>query len=130
MGHSQMQQFKFSQRSLDKLHGVHPELIAVAVLALKLSTVDFGITCGLRTLEEQKALVAAGASKTLDSRHITGDAIDVAAWIGPKLSWDMTYYQQIAVAMKQAAEHLGVPIEWGGDWITFKDGPHFQLVRS
>lgn len=119
--------YRFSQASYGKMAGVHPALIVVAGLALTLSPVDFGVTCGMRTIAEQKKLLAEGKTQTMNSRHLTGHAIDLAAMPDGKLSWDWGYYHQLAVAMKQAASILGVPIEWGGDWTTFKDGPHFQL---
>ena len=121
--------FRFSKRSLKALEGVHPALVAVAHRALELSPVDFVVTEGLRTLERQKELKAAGASRTLNSRHITGHAIDVAAWVG-EIRWDWPLYAKIADAFKQAASELNVAIVWGGDWKSFRDGPHFELSRS
>lgn len=119
--------FKFSQRSENNLRGVHPDLVKVARLALELSPVDFGITEGLRTVERQKQLVAEGKSQTMNSRHISGHAVDVFAYPTPAGSWDWQYYQQISQAFKQAGKNMGIPVEWGGDWKTLKDGPHFQL---
>ena len=119
--------FKFSQRSENNLRGVHPDLVKVVRLALELSPVDFGITEGLRTVERQKQLVAEGKSQTMNSRHISGHAVDVFAYPTPAGSWDWQYYQQISQAFKQAGKNLGIPVEWGGDWKTLKDGPHFQL---
>ena len=117
--------YKFSQRSLDNLRGVHPDLVRVVNRAIELTPIDFLITEGLRTKERQRQLVAAGASKTMNSRHITGHAVDFAAWVGG-VRWDWPLYAKIAAAFKQASKELGVPIEWGGDW-RFKDGPHVQL---
>lgn len=122
--------FALSSRSLYNLDGVHPDLAAVVKLAIKKTPVDFMVTEGVRTIERQKQLVAAGASKTLNSRHITGHAVDLAALINGKVEWSWPLYSQIATAMKQAAAELKIQIEWGGDWKTFKDGPHFQLARS
>jgi peptidoglycan L-alanyl-D-glutamate endopeptidase CwlK len=119
--------FIFSQRSEERLKGVHPDLVNVARRALALSPVDFGITEGLRTVERQKQLVAEGKSQTMNSRHITGHAVDVFAYPTPAGSWDMTYYRQIADAFSAASKELGIPVEWGGNWTTLKDGPHFQL---
>ncbi|MDJ3915553.1 M15 family metallopeptidase [Salmonella enterica] len=119
--------FKFSQRSENNLRGVHPDLVKVVRLALELSPVDFGITEGLRTVERQKQLVAEGKSQTMNSRHISGHAVDVFAYPTPAGSWDWQYYQQISQAFKLAGKNLGIPVEWGGDWKTLKDGPHFQL---
>lgn len=119
--------FSFSSRSENNLVGVHPDLVRVARRALELSPVDFAITEGLRTLARQKELVAQGKSQTLNSRHITGHAVDVFAYPTSAGSWEWTYYQQIAGAFKQAGDTLGIPVEWGGDWTSLKDGPHFQL---
>lgn len=117
----------FSEKSNTKLEGVDERLVQVAHLALQLSPVDFGITEGVRTLERQKELVRAGASRTLKSKHLEGKAIDVVAYVGGKVAWDWPLYEKIAKAFKQAAAELDVNIKWGGDWVTFKDGPHFQL---
>jgi len=121
--------FKLSQKSKDKLVGVHPELVRVVELALSLSDVDFGITEGVRSLERQKELVAAKKSQTMRSYHLTGKAVDVVAYVDGKISWDWGLYEKIAIAFKQAAKQLNVEITWGGDWKSFKDGPHFQIER-
>jgi peptidoglycan L-alanyl-D-glutamate endopeptidase CwlK len=84
----------------------------------------------MRTKEQQKELVACGASRTMNSRHLTGHAVDVVAWKGGKISWSWPLYHQISNAMKQAALELQVDIQWGGDWVSFKDGPHFQLTHE
>lgn len=122
--------FKLSKRSLDNLQGVHPDLVKVVHRAIELTQVDFGVIEGLRTAERQRELKAKGASKTLNSRHITGHAVDVMAYIGSEGRWDWPLYPKIARAFKQAASELGVKIIWGGDWRTLKDGPHFELDRS
>jgi len=119
--------FSFSERSKKNLQGVNPALIAVARRALELSPVDFGITEGLRTMERQREMLRTGKSQTLKSRHLTGHAVDVVAYLGANISWEWKYYEQIAAAFKQAGKELGTVIEWGGDWKTLKDGPHFQL---
>lgn len=121
--------YKLSQRSIDRLKGVNPDLVSVVKLAIERSDVDFMVTEGLRTKERQKELVAAGASKTMNSRHITGHAVDLAAYVNG-IRWDWPLYEKIAKAMKQAAYELNIKIEWGGDWKSFKDGPHFQLTRK
>ena len=122
--------FRLSARSRARLKGVHPSLIAVVEAAISRSTVDFMITEGLRTAERQAALVAAGASRTLKSRHLTGHAVDVAAVIDGQIRWDWPLYGRIAEAFKAAARERGVPIFWGGDWKTLRDGPHFELDRK
>lgn len=121
--------FTFSKRSLDKMIGVHPDLQRVMRRAITQSSVDFAIMEGLRTKERQAQLYAAGASQTLKSRHITGHAVDVAAFIGKDIRWDWPLYVTIAKHVKAAAMKLNIPIVWGGDWRTFKDGPHFELDR-
>ena len=121
--------FKLSMRSKSRLQGVHPDLVAVVNRAIEITTIDFGVTEGLRTVERQKILVGQGASTTMNSRHITGHAVDLVAFIGAEVRWDWPLYHKIADAMKTAAKELNVLIEWGGDWRTFKDGPHFQLGR-
>lgn len=122
-----MNNHRFSSRSWNSLQGVNPKLVAVTTLALKLSPVDFVVTEGLRSLSRQRQLVAQGASQTLKSKHIEGRAVDVAALDGGTISWNFTLYEQISKAFKEAAGMLNVAIEWGGDWKSFRDGPHFQL---
>ena len=122
--------FRFSSRSLRNLEGVHPDLVAVAHRALQLTEVDFLVTEGLRTMEKQIELVRAGASRTTRSRHLTGHAIDVAAWVAGGVRWDWPLYEELSKAFKQAAAELKVPIVWGGDWKSFKDGPHYELSRT
>lgn len=117
----------WSNVSLEKLKGVHPDLVRVMNRALQESAVDFRVIEGLRTLARQKQLVASGASQTLRSRHLTGHAVDIVPIVGGKVSWDWPLYHRLAPAVKLAAQAEGVPIEWGGDWRTFKDGPHWQL---
>ncbi|WP_420470654.1 peptidoglycan-binding protein [Brevundimonas sp. FT23042] len=114
-------------RSEKNLTGVHPDLVRVVRAAARLSPIDFVVTEGLRTLERQRALVASGASRTMKSRHLNGHAVDLAARVNGEIRWDWPLYQQLAAAMKAGAAKVGVPIEWGGDWRTFRDGPHFQL---
>jgi peptidoglycan L-alanyl-D-glutamate endopeptidase CwlK len=121
--------FKLSKRSLDRLAGVHPDLVKVVRRAIELTEVDFVVTEGLRTKERQAELFKAGASTTMNSRHITGHAVDLAAWVG-EVRWDWALYHKLADAMKLAAAELGVSIVWGGDWVSFKDGPHFELNRK
>lgn len=121
---------KLDETSLKRLSKVHGDLIAVVIRAAELSTVDFIVTEGLRTKERQAELVKAGASKTMNSRHLTGHAVDLAAKVGGKVRWDWPLYSSLATAMKAAAKELKVDLEWGGDWKTFKDGPHFQLSRK
>lgn len=122
--------FSFSRRSLENLKDVHPDLIRVVTRGLILSKIDFVITEGKRTLERQKELKAAGKSQTLDSKHLSGHAIDVAAYVNGEVKWEWEYYEEISHAMKRASEELTIPLKWGGDWDTFKDGVHFELMRE
>ncbi len=122
--------FRLSQRSRAALQGVHPDLVAVVEAALELTPVDFMVTEGLRTAARQAELVRAGASRTLNSRHLTGHAVDVAAWVDGQVRWDWPLYPRIAEAFKAAAKGRGVRLIWGGDWPRLRDGPHFELDRG
>lgn len=122
--------YQLGPRSKQRLKGVHPDLVRVVERAIEITTVDFTVLEGLRLPERQKALVDAGASQTLNSRHITGHAIDLGAWVADEVRWDWPLYHKISAAMKEAAQQLDVKIVWGGDWRTFKDGPHFELDRK
>lgn len=119
--------FTLGSRSRQRLEGVHPDLVRVVERAIGTTTVDFTVLEGRRTPERQRQLVAAGASQTMNSRHLTGHAVDLGAWVNSQVRWDWPLYYRIADAMKAAAQAEDVPIEWGGDWKTFKDGPHYQL---
>lgn len=121
--------FVLGSRSRAKLKGVHPDLVRVVELALTYSPHDFTITEGLRSVARQRELKAAGASQTMNSRHITGHAIDFAVLVGGKVRWDWPLYGQVAEAFKRAAKELNVPIIWGGDWKSLRDGPHVELDR-
>jgi peptidoglycan L-alanyl-D-glutamate endopeptidase CwlK len=119
-----------NDRSKKKLEGVHVDLVRVVGHAVELATaagVYFIVTEGLRSVERQRQLVAAGASTTMRSRHLTGHAVDLAAVVSGEVRWDWPLYHRLGELVKQAAQDLQVPIEWGGDWKAFKDGPHFQL---
>jgi peptidoglycan L-alanyl-D-glutamate endopeptidase CwlK len=119
--------YRLGSRSLSKLEGVHPDLVMVVKRAILITEVDFTVLEGLRSLERQKKLVASGASQTLNSRHLTGHAVDLGAWVDSRVAWDWPLYYKIADAMKKAARDLSVGMDWGGDWQEFKDGPHYQL---
>lgn len=119
--------FVLSSKSEKKLEGVHPDLVKVVRRALEISEVDFAILEGVRSLARQKQLVKAGASKTMNSRHLTGHAVDLGAFLAGSVRWDWPLYHKLAEAMAQAATELSVDIEWGGHWASFPDGPHFQL---
>jgi len=108
--------FKLSTRSLDRLIGVDPRLAAVVKAAIHTTKVDFGVICGMRTLEEQKDLVAKGASQTMKSKHLQGYAVDLMAYCGKRASWELNLYDDIADAMAVAAKDVDVPIRWGASW--------------
>jgi peptidoglycan L-alanyl-D-glutamate endopeptidase CwlK len=153
--------FGLSQRSLNKLDGVHPDMVAVVQRAIELTDVDFGVTYGVRTLEEQKELYNSGRSQTMKSKHLIQDdgyayAVDLVAYFGSNVSWELNVYDNICDAMKEAAKELGVAIKWGAAWSEgdirsypgssedammayvdlrrsqgrrpFIDGPHFELM--
>lgn len=137
--------YQLGEKSLERLSTVKPALQAVVKRAIELSTVDFRVIEGIRTLERQKYLLKKGATRTLKSKHITGDAVDLAPIINGQVSWDWKHFHPIAQAMKQASEELGTPIRWGGNWLplsatspnekgefplskTFPDGPHHELI--
>jgi peptidoglycan L-alanyl-D-glutamate endopeptidase CwlK len=124
------QRFKLSARSRSRLIGVHPDLVRVVERAIQLTDTDFAVIEGVRTLAKQREYVASGASQTLNGRHLTGHAVDLAAYVGRELRWDWPLYHKIAAAMKQAAVELSISIVWGGDWKKFPDGPHFELSRK
>lgn len=151
-----MSAFVLSEKSLAELQGVHADLVAVVHRAVELSAQEFAVHDGIRTLAEQKQLVAAGASQTLNSRHITGHAVDLVPLINGKLRWEWSPIYRIADAVRQAANELGKPVVWGGAWAAlngtaespedlvaayvarrrkagqraFIDGPHFELSSA
>lgn len=149
--------YALGNKSRQNLVGVHPDLIRVVLRAIELTTQDFQVHDGLRTIEEQTALVVSGASKTMDSRHLTGHAVDLVPVVNGKLRWELGPCCAIAEAVRTAALELGVKIRWGGDWngvLTgsniptaemvqayikwcdrlgkrcFIDGPHFELPKA
>ena len=120
--------FKLSQRSLDRMNGVDDRLVNVVKRAIELTEIDFGVTEGLRSPQRQKELVEQGLSQTLKSKHLTGHAVDLVAFVDGKVTWDKKPYYKIADAMKQSAKELNVNIRWGGEFKSFFDAPHFELV--
>lgn len=115
------------KKSRSRLVGVHPDLIIVFATAIQRTDIDFAVIEGLRTEERQRELVESGASKTMNSRHLTGHAVDVAPYIAGEIRWDWPLYDRLAKTIKQAAKDCGITVEWGGDWKSFRDGPHWQL---
>ncbi len=119
--------YRLGERSRKNLEGVHPDLVKVIEKAIQITKQDFVVIEGLRSEARQKELVAKGASRTMNSRHLTGHAVDMVPWVDGTISWDWKFYSEIRNAMMTAAAELGVEVEWGGNWATFKDGPHWQL---
>ena len=122
--------YYLGRRSRSRLAGVHPDLVVVVATAIRLTDVDFTVLEGRRSLERQKKLLAKGASQTLRSRHLTGHAIDLGAYLDGQVRWDWPLYHKISDAMFKAADICHVPIDWGGHWQSFPDGAHFQLPWS
>ena len=121
--------FKLSKRSLDRLEGVDERLQAIVKSAIHQTKIDFGVICGLRTIQEQRELVDKGASQTMKSKHIDGKAVDLMAYIGSRGSWELNLYDDIADAMAQAAKDVGVGICWGAAWST-KDTSYPMDMRK
>lgn len=128
---------QWDARSLRNMTGIHPELRRVMYRALQDAPFPFIVTEGLRTIERQRELVRIGASKTLNSRHLTGHAVDLVPFVDidkdgkveaeEMYSWPL--YHKLAPAILAAADKEDVAIVWGGNWTKFRDGPHWELDR-
>ena len=131
-----MTHFQLSPRSLARLIGVHPDLVATVKLAIERTPVDFTVVEGIRTIAQQRENVAKGASRTMASYHLPqadglGHAVDLAPLIDGAVPWNnWQAFADMAGVVKACAAELGVPVEWGGDWKTLRDGPHFQIPRG
>jgi len=119
--------FKLGAQSEKNLIGVHPDLVLVVREAIKITDIDFKVLEGVRSIKRQHEMMKIGASQILNSRHLTGHAVDLVALYGGKAAWDWPLYYILGDCMKTAAKSVSIKIEWGGDWKKFKDGPHFQL---
>lgn len=113
--------FVLGAKSLRELADVSPALVALVKRAIEITPVDFGVHDGIRSLQDQRALVAVGASKTLDSQHLVqadgyGHAVDLVPYINGQLRWEWGPIYEIAAAMSQAAIQQSVPLRWGGVW--------------
>jgi len=122
--------YTLSKKSLAKLEGVHPDMQKLVNTAICLSTIDFGISEGLRTRERQQLLFDQGKSLTLNSKHLKGLAVDVYAWIDGGVSWNFEHYERINLAFSRASTRIKIPYVWGGTWTRLKDGPHFELTEG
>ena len=122
--------FKFGSRSLKCLATVHEDLRWLCNEAIKISLLDFGVYEGLRSLEQQEIYVRQGKSKTFNSRHLHGMAVDIVVLVDGKADWSVEAYQKILPAFRRASEDIDVPFEWGGDFYNFVDAPHFQLPHD
>lgn len=130
--------YKFSKRSLDNLKGVNSDLVRVLERALEISPADFAVIEGVRTMQKQAENVRKGVSKTMTSKHLTGQAVDILpSAIKPNMSWDIKYFMPVLKAIKQAGDDLGVPLRFGINWkadptlsidTKFIDAPHVELV--
>lgn len=118
---------QLSQRDYERLTGVDKRIVKLLEEVSKSYEKPFMVVEGLRTKERQKYLMKKGATRTMNSRHLTGHAVDIAPVVGGTVSWDWEHYYPLAKAMKEKAKELNIPIEWGGDWKSFKDAPHWQL---
>lgn len=131
-----MSTFQLSQRSLGRLVGVHHDLVAIVKLAIQRTAVDFTVVEGLRTVAQQRENVDKGVSQTMASYHLPqadglSHAVDLAPLIDGAIPWNnWQAFADLARVVKACAVELGVPVEWGGDWKTLKDGPHFQIPRD
>lgn len=125
-----MPTYKFSERSLNRMEGVHEDMRRLMVESIKQSPYDFGITEGLRSVTRQQELVKSGKSQTMNSRHLSGHAVDIVAYVDGNVTWDFPVYERIAGHIIGVAAKMDIPIVWGGSWKTFKDGVHFELNKS
>lgn len=119
-----------SLRSLNRLQGVHTDLVRVVTRAIQITPIDFAVTEGLRSADRQVRLFEDGKSQTLNSKHLTGHAVDLAPLVNGRVPWDdWSAFETVAKAMTTAASELNVRIIWGGSWKSLKDGPHFELSK-
>lgn len=131
--------YKFSKRSLENLKGVNQDLVNVLNRALEITPADFGVIEGVRSIKKQEENVRKGVSKTMDSRHLTGHAVDILpSVIKPGMNWDLKYFIPILKAIKQAGDELGVKLRFGVNWkndpslpieTKFIDAPHVEIPR-
>lgn len=152
-----MPNFHLSQRSHSRLIGVDERLVNLVSSAILTSPIDFTVNEGLRTLERQKHLVAIGASTTLNSKHLTGEAVDLIPYVENTIRWEWPLYYTLAEHIRSVAQSMNISLRWGGCWDVygftytsasckklvddyvarqkkkgkraFIDGPHFELCK-
>ena len=107
--------YKLGNRSLSRLQGVNDDLVTVVKYAIGVTKQDFSVICGMRTFSEQQELVRKGASQTMKSKHLDGNAVDLMAYCNGG-RWELNLYDEIADAMKEAAEATGLKLRWGAAW--------------
>src|SRR3990167_5914915 len=122
-----MSSFRLGTTSERNLRGVHPSLVRVVRRAITMTSIDFTVNEGLRSLAQQKLNVKRGVFKTLRSKHLTGHAVDLVPLVNGKKTFAWPPYFILAPFIKEAARLEGVKVTWGGDWRSFKDGPHWEL---
>jgi peptidoglycan L-alanyl-D-glutamate endopeptidase CwlK len=124
-----MTDFVLSRRSLRRLKGVKKPLVMCVKRAIELTNIDFMVIEGVRTVAEQRKRYASGSSHTMNSRHLTGHAVDLGPLINGKIPWDnIEVFREVSYAMLAASYELEIDIQWGGNWPILRDGPHFQLT--
>lgn len=111
----------------ERLHTINPRLADIVRKAATYVDFDVFVVEGIRTVERQKLLVAKGASRTMNSKHLTGRAVDLAPMVEGELRWDWPLFYPLNKAMQRAADEFNTVITWGGDWRKFRDGPHWEL---
>lgn len=119
--------YKLGKRSMKNLIGVHPFLSFAAMKAIEITKQDFMVLDGVRTEEEQQKLIDRGVSKSKDSYHLYGLAMDLVAYVDGKPSWEKEYYKEIEIAMKRVITFYELPIQWGYDRWSW-DMPHWELT--
>ena len=122
--------YRLGKKSKRELIGVHPILSFAVMEAIKITEQDFTVFDGLRTEKEQRKYVREGRSHTMKSRHLSGNAVDLIPYINGNLTWDLQYFDEIEIAMKRIISKYNLPIEWGGDWKSFVDKPHWQISKG
>jgi peptidoglycan L-alanyl-D-glutamate endopeptidase CwlK len=112
----------------DRLKGVDSTLVTIITKSAENLPFDVTVSEGLRSIETQKKYVAEGKSKTMNSKHLTGEAADLYPIVGGAI--DNSKFKELADEIKKQASTQFAIVEWGGDWKTFIDKPHFQINQK